>query len=313
MKKTQLKGVVMLMLTAIIWGTAFVAQSVGMESVEAFTFSGIRTVLGGLVLLPFVLVRDRRAMAGMSDGERAAKRVRDKKALVYGAVLGLLFCAAGNLQQFAFYYSTSGKIAFITALYMFFVPLFGLALKKRVSAVTWGCVVMGFVGLYFLCIGPDGLGGVNRGDVLTLICAAIYGVHILLVERFSPQVDGVRLSMMQFFVAGVISCGLMFLFETPRLPDILSAAVPILYAGVLSCGLAYTLQILGQKYTEATVASLIMCCESVFGALAGALLLHERLTGREILGCAIMFAAIVITQVADLLTEKLKRRRSAAA
>ena len=311
MKKTQFKGVVMLLITAIIWGSAFVAQSVGMESVGAFTFNGIRTVLGGLVLLPVVLVRDRRAAAGLDEAGLREKRLRDKRTLIWGVLLGVVFCAAGNVQQFAFHYSTAGKIAFITALYMFFVPLFGLALKKRVAPITWGCVIMGFVGLYFLSIGPGGLGAVNRGDVLTVICAALFAVHILMVERCAPEADGIRLSMIQFFTSGVISCILMLIFETPRLPAILDAAVPILYAGVLSCGVAYTFQILGQRYTEATVASLLMCTESVFGVLFGALLIHERLTGREILGCAIMFAAILISQLSDAITARLRQRKSA--
>ena len=309
MKKTQFKGVAMLMVTAIIWGSAFVAQSVGMESVGAFTFNGIRTVLGGLVLLPVVLVRDRREAAAMDDAQRAEKRLRDRRTLLWGILLGIVFCAAGNVQQFAFRYSSAGKIAFITALYMFFVPLFGLVLKKRVAPITWGCVVMGFVGLYFLSIGPGGLGAVNRGDVLTVICAALFAVHILMVERFSREADGVRLSMIQFFTSGIISCLLMLVFETPRLPDILTAAVPILYAGVLSCGVAYTFQILGQRYTEATVASLLMCTEAVFGVLFGALILHERLTGREILGCAIMFSAILLSQLSDTVTERLRQRK----
>lgn len=311
MKKTQWKGVVMLLITALIWGSAFVAQSVGMESVEAFTFNGIRTLLGGLVLLPFVLARDRHAVRGMDAAGLRQKRTADTKALLCGVALGVVFCAAGNVQQFAFNYSTPGKIAFITSLYMFFVPLFGLFLKKRVPLITWICVLFGFVGLYFLCIGPGGLGAVNRGDLLTFICAALFAVHILMVERFAPGLDGLRLSMTQFFTSGVISCVLMLLFESPQLPDIRTAALPILYAGVLSCGLAYTFQILGQKYTEATVASLIMCMESVFGALASALVLRERLTGREILGCVIMFAAIIVSQLADSMTEQIKKRKEA--
>ena len=304
--KTQWKGVVMLMLTALIWGSSFVAQSVGMESVEAFTFNGIRTLMGAVVLLPFVLIRDRVQGKSMTEEQIKQRKAMDKKTVRCGLILGVVFCAACNFQQFAFEYSTSGKIAFITALYMFFVPLFGLFLKKKVPLLTWACVLAGFVGLYFLSIGPGGLGSVNRGDIRALVCAVFYAVHILLIEKFAPDVDGIKLSFTQFEVSGVITCILMFVFETPQMSAIKTAIVPLLYSGVMSCGLAYTFQIVGQKHTEATVASLIMCMESVFAVLAGALLLHEVLSGREIVGCVIMFVAIVLSQLSELITTKLK-------
>jgi len=304
--KTQFKGIFMLLLTAFIWGSSFVAQSVGMEQVEAFTFNGIRTLLGALVLLPFILVRDSISGKKMTAVQKSARKALDKKTLVYGSFLGIALCAASNFQQFAFNYSTPGKIAFITALYMFFVPLFGIFLKKKVSLLTWLCVMAGFVGLYFLCINPEDITAINKGDVLTFICAILYAVHILLVERFAPDVDGVKLSCVQFAVSGAVSCVLMFIFETPQLQAIYAAIVPIVYAGVMSCGIAYTFQIIGQKYTEATIASLIMCTESVFGVLCSAVVLHEILSGREILGCSIMFAAILLSQVADMITAKLK-------
>lgn len=307
--KTQFKGVLMLMLTAFIWGTSFVAQSVGMESIEGFTFSGIRTLMGSLVLLPVVLLRNHLAKRGLNPAQLAQHKARTKKTIAGGAVLGVVLCAAANFQQFAFNYSSSGKIAFITALYMFFVPLFGLFLKKKVPALTWICTLLGFVGLSFLCINPSDLGALNRGDVLTFICSMIFAIHILLIEKFAPDADGVMLSCVQFAVSGTISCILMFLFETPRMDAILVALPSLLYSGVMSCGLAYTFQIIGQKYTEATVASLIMCLESVFGVLAGAVILHEVLTGREIVGCVIMFAAILLSQVSDLLTEKFRQRK----
>lgn len=306
-QKTQWKGVVMLMLTALIWGSSFVAQSVGMESVEAFTFNGIRTLMGAAVLLPFILIRDKLQGKTMTEEQIKQRKAMDKKTVRSGLILGVVFCAACNFQQFAFEYSTSGKIAFITALYMFFVPLFGLVLKKRVPWLTWVCVVFGFVGLYFLCIGPDGLGGVNRGDIRAFICAIFYAVHILMIEKFAPDVDGIKLSFVQFLVSGVITCILMFIFETPQMGAIASAIVPLLYSGIMSCGLAYTFQIVGQKYTEATIASLIMCMESVFAVLAGALLLHELLSGREIVGCVIMFAAIILSQLSEIILAKFKK------
>lgn len=306
-QKTQWKGVVMLMLTALIWGSSFVAQSVGMESVEAFTFNGIRTLMGAAVLIPFILIRDKLQGKTMTEEQIKQRKAMDKKTVRSGLILGVVFCAACNFQQFAFEYSTSGKIAFITALYMFFVPLFGLVLKKRVPWLTWVCVIFGFVGLYFLCIGPDGLGGINRGDIRAFICAIFYAVHILMIEKFAPDVDGIKLSCVQFLVSGVITCILMFIFETPQLGAIASAIVPLLYSGIMSCGLAYTFQIVGQKYTEATIASLIMCMESVFAVLAGALLLHELLSGREIVGCVIMFVAIILSQLSEIILAKFKK------
>ena len=299
-QKTQLKGVIILLLTAFVWGSSFVAQSVGMESVEAFTFNGIRTLMGAAVLLPIILLRDKKATRGMDEVKLAAHRAMDRKTLRYGVLLGLVLCTASNLQQFAFYDSTSGKIAFITSFYMFFVPL-----------LTWICVAVGVLGLFFLCIDPSSSTGINRGDFFALCCSVVYAVHILMVERFAPDVDGIKLSFVQFTVSGIISCILMFVFETPRMSAILSAMIPLLYSGVMSCGFAFTFQIIGQKYTEATIASLIMCMESVFGVLGGAVLLHEVLTGREVLGCVVMFTAIIVAQISEPLTEKLKGRTKA--
>lgn len=296
-QKTSLRGVLMLLLTAMIWGSAFVAQSIGMESIGAFTFNGIRTLLGAAVLLPFILIRDRITARSMTAEQLAERKRKDRRIWVVGSMLGVIFCVAGNVQQFAFHYSTPGKIAFISAFYMFFVPLFGLVLRKRISWVTWLCVLGGCAGLYFLCVDPAELGVINTGDVLSLIAAMVFAVHILFIERYAQELDGVKISCVQLIVSGVIGCTLMLLTESPQIDSILTAAVPLMYAGFLSCGIAYTFQIVGQKYTEATIASLLMCLESVFGALSSALVLHERLSGREILGCAIMFVSIIISQV----------------
>ena len=299
-KKAELRGVFMLLLTALIWGSSFVAQSVGMESVRAFTFNGIRTLLGAAVLLPFILVRDKITGRSMTVEELEARKKSDRKMFKYGLILGIVFCVASNLQQVAFYTSTAGKIAFVTAIYMFFVPIIGLFIGKRVSLVTWICVFAGFVGLYFLCIDPANLGGVSAGDLFALGCAFFYAIHILLVEKFAPDVDGIKLSCMQFVISGCISVVIMFLFENPQAVAIKSAVTAILYSGIMSCGVAYTFQIIGQKYTEATIASLLMCMESVFAVLAAAVILGDRLSGREIAGCVIMFAAIILSQVAEM-------------
>lgn len=298
--KTQIKGVILLLITAFIWGVSFVSQSVGMKVIEGFTFNGIRTLLGAFVLLPLILIKDHKNSRKMTAAELESKKLMDRRTIRYGIMLGIVFCAASNFQQFAFNDSTSGKIAFITAIYMFFVPLFGLFLKKKVSVVTWGCVAVGFVGLFLLCIDPKHMSTINKGDLLAFICAILFAIHILLIEKYAPNVDGTKLSCTQFFVSGIISCVCMFLFEHPQIEAIQSAAIPLLYSGILSCGVAYTLQIIGQTYTEATIASLLMCMESVFAVLSAAILLHELLSLRELAGCAIMFAAILISQFYEM-------------
>jgi drug/metabolite transporter (DMT)-like permease len=304
MNGKQLKGVLILLITAFIWGGAFVAQTVGLESVGVFTFSSVRTLLGALVLLPVILVRDRITGAKMTLEERSERWKNDKKTIKNGIVLGLVFCVACNFQQYALLYSSPGKVAFITAIYIFFVPLLGLFIRKRVPLLTWICVALGAVGLYFLCVNPAELGSINFGDVLALICAFAFAVHILLIERFAQNADGLKLSCVQFAVCGVIGFVLMFIFEEPSVSAILDAAVPILYAGVMSCGVAYTLQIIGQKYTESAMASLVMCMESVFAVLASAILLSERMSARETVGCIVMFVAIALPNFIGVIQSK---------
>lgn len=297
MRKTQFKGVFILLLTAFIWGSAFVAQSVGLDSVDGFTFNGIRTLMGAAALLPVIIVRE------IKNGKDGLKKTfsfspENITLLKRGSLLGVALCAAGNVQQFAFYDTQPGKVAFITAFYMFFVPVFELLFfRKKVSAITWICVAAGVTGLYFLCVGPQGFSGIVRGDILALICSVLFAVHIILIDRFSPGTDGIKLSFIQFTVAGLLTCVLMFIFEKPSIESINATLPSLLYSGVLSCGLAYTLQIIGQKYTEPSLASLLMCMESVFGVLSSAVLLHQQLLPREYAGCAIMFAAIIISQL----------------
>ena len=205
MKKTQFKGAALLLLTAFIWGVAFVAQSVGMESVQAFTFSAVRMLMGAAVLLPVILIKDRITAKGMSPEQLCERRKNDKKTVIYGALLGVVFCLASNFQQHAFNHSDAGKIAFITAIYIFFVPLLGLFFKNKVTLLTWGCVAIGFVGLYFLCIDGQNLMSVNLGDIFALICAFWFAIHILLIEKFTVGTDGLKLSCVQFLVSGILS------------------------------------------------------------------------------------------------------------
>lgn len=310
--KTSFTGVMLLLLTALVWGISFVSQSEGSKLVESFTFNGIRTVLGAIVLVPVILIKDKISARSMTQQQLEQRKKTDKKTIIYGSFLGVALCLASNFQQFAFVdpNHSAGKIAFITAMYMFLVPIIGLFLKKRVPLLTWGCVVIGFVGLYFLCIDSRGLGSITKSDILAFICAIFFAIQILLVEKFAAECDGVKLSCVQFFVSGIISCICMFIFETPQLSGIKAAALPILYSGVMSCGVAYTLQIVGQQFCEATIASLIMCMESVFAVLAEAAFAAwfamggKVITGREAAGCAIMFGAIILSQISEMKQQK---------
>ncbi len=312
MKKNQLKGILMLFLTAFIWGSSFVSQSLGMETVEAFTFNGIRTLFGAATLLPVIIGMDIARMKKSGKPDKAKVKADTKKLLIGGTAMGIALCIASNLQQFAFAYPdhSPGKIAFITAFYMFFVPLFGLLLKKRISPVTWVCVVLGTVGLYFLCVRGVGFSAITASDLFSLACAVFYAVQILIVEKVAENSDPVKLSFIQFTVSGVLTCILMLLTENPTIDGIRESIFPLLYSGIMSCGLAYTFQVVGQKYTESTVASLIMCLESVFGVLCSAVMLKVMLTGNEIIGCVIMLAAIVISQFSDKIEEILRKRKA---
>lgn len=303
-KKTNLKGVIILLITAVIWGASFVSQSVGAESVEPFTFMAIRTLLGATFLLPFIIVRDKIQAKNMTKEELFIRKRQNKKTLFYGALVGIFLACATNIQQYAFNYSTAGKIAFITAIYMFFVPIAGIFMKKKIPLVTWICVFFGFVGLYLLCFKNEENFVVNRGDVLTVFCALFFTGQILLIERFAKKCDGIKLSCVEFYTAGLITLILMLIFNHPEWEKIKECAPSILYSGIMSCGIAYTLQVVGQKYCEATVACLIMCMESVFAVLSAAIFLHEMLTPREISGCAVMFMAIVISQISDSIRSK---------
>ena len=293
MRKTKPQGVILLLITAIVWGSSFVAQSIGMQSIDAFTFTGIRTALGMLFLLPFTLI--------INKGFDFKKETLRK-----GLILGIVFSIAQNFQQFAFYYSTSGKIAFITAFYMFFVPLISVIfLRKKIAVLTWVSILIGLIGLFLLCINPEDLTNINMGDILALICAVFYAVQIILIDKFLEDgTSGVQLSFMQFFVAAIISIVAMFIFEQPNIADIKTAAPSLLYSGIMSCGIAYTFQILGQRNASPVVASLLMCLESVFAVITAAIFLHETMLPREMAGCVIMFGAIILSQVSESLAAK---------
>lgn len=298
MKKGQLKNSFLLLLTATIWGTAFVAQSVGMDYVEPFTFTFARSIVGGLFLIPCIwFLRKLRIGGGKEETEVHKKYAGATKVEWIGGVCcGLALCAASNFQQLGMTGTTVGKAGFITALYVVIVPILGLFFKRKASFLVWICVVISVIGLYLLCITSDSL-TLSYGDFMVLVCAILFSVHILIIDHFSSQGDGVVMACIQFFVCGIISGIIVLFVEQPTVANLWIAKGPILYAGVLSSGIAYTLQIVGQKNMNPTIASLILCLESVVSALAGWLVLREDLTPRELLGCALMFIAIVLAQL----------------
>lgn len=294
MKKQQipLKNSLLLLLTATIWGVAFVAQSVGMDYVGGFTFNMARSLIGSAVLLPVIWFMGRNSSKKAEEAQGSSSR---KDLLWGGLACGILMCLASNFQQFGIKYTTVGKAGFITACYIVLVPILGLFLKKKCSPFIWLAVAMSVAGLYLLCI-TDGF-SIGKGDILVLICAVLFSFHILVIDYYSPKVDGVKLSCIQFLVCGILSGIPALIFEKPEMSAVLTAWQPILYAGVMSCGVAYTLQIIGQKNMNPTVASLILSLESCISVLAGWVILGQQLSAREITGCVIMFAAIILAQL----------------
>lgn len=301
MKRSEFKGNLILLLTALIWGCAFVAQSVSMDYIGPFTFQCIRSLIGAVVLIPVFLFLDH---GKKKSGNYHTSTAQEKKTqMIAGIVCGIIMTIAGNLQQIGIQYTTAGKAGFITAIYILVVPILGIFMKKKVSAKLWSCVGLALLGLYLLSV-TEGFSAINKGDIYVLMCAIAFAFHIIAVDFYVDKVDGVRLSSMQFLICGLLSGILMFIFETPSINNILAAALPILYAGILSCGVAYTLQIVGQKYTNPTMASMIMSLESVFAVLGGMIILHEIPTMREALGCGLMFIAILIPQLPDKAAKK---------
>lgn len=297
MKKetSTLKNSLLLLLTATIWGVAFVAQSVSMDYIGGFTFNAIRNIIGAITLVPVILIFSKQDPAA---DQNPADRQKARKTLITGGICcGILLCLSSNFQQFGIKYTTVGKAGFITACYIIIVPIIGIFLKKKCSPFIWIAVLLSLGGLYLLCIIPGEGFSIGKGDTLVLICAVLFSFHILTVDHFSPLVDGVKMSCIQFLVCGILSGIPALIFENPNITNILQAWMPILYAGILSCGVAYTLQIVGQKGMNPTVASLIMSLESCISVIAGWLILGQNLSSREIFGCVLMFGAIVLAQL----------------
>lgn len=287
----KLKGNIILFITAIIWGMSFVSQSVGMEYIEPNTFMAIRTLMGGLVLLPVIFVLDK------SKKKQGTYRPTNmKKLLKYGIICGVFLCSAQTLQTYGIQTTTTAKSGFLTALYIIFVAIIGLFMGKKLTGKMVLGILTAVVGMYFLCLFGEKV-SFNMGDGLTILCAVFFAGQILCIDKFVADMDGLKLSCTQFFVAGTINAVLMFTVETPQIGNILSCSTALLYSGIMSCGVAYTLQVIGQKYADPTSASIIMSLESVFAAISGWIILSQSMSGVQIVGCALMFLAIVLVQL----------------
>ena len=292
--KKKIFANIALFLTALIWGLSFVAQRAGMDYVGPFTFNAVRSIIGGFSLLPVI------SIVKLIQEDTRTKEVRHQQHVMLakaGILCGLALFIAMSIQQYCMLFSPAGKAGFITALYIIYVPLISmLFLGQKLSNNVKISVFIAVIGLYLLCFKED-TGGFSYYDILLLIAAFFYGVHILVVNYFSDKVNAVKTSCGQFFVVGLLSMPLMFLYETPTWANIVACKTPILYAGVLTCGVAYTLQIFGQKYTAPVIASLILCLESVFAVLGGAMILHETMTIKETLGCVLMISAVILSEL----------------
>ena len=287
----RMKNNILLVLTALIWGCAFVAQSVGMDYVGPFTFNMARFLIGAVVLLPVIWFMDRQRKTG------AEKGAGQKTLIIGGICCGIALAVASTLQQWGILFTTVGKAGFITAMYIVIVPLLGIFIGKKVRPLIIGCVAIAVVGFYFLCM-TESL-RLGLGDFLVLLCAIAFSIHILVIDHFSPKVDGVKMSAIQFLTAAIISAVPTLLWEQPVFTEILQAWQPVLYAGVMSCGVAYTLQIIAQKNADPTVASLLLSLESVFSVLAGWVLLGQGLSLKELFGCVLIFCAIILAQLPE--------------
>lgn len=292
MKNKAMLGNILLIITALIWGCAFVAQSIGMDYVGPFTFNGTRCIVGGIFLFIVNILFD--AFKKKKGTYKKTEKSEQKELIKGGIVCGIIVFAASTIQQFGIAQTTVGKAGFISVLYILIVPFFSVLLRQKLPKMIWLCCALALSGLYLLCVNESL--SLNKGDFIVLISSVVFALHIIAVDRFAPKVDCVKLSCLQFLVAGAISVVFMFIFEKPDIKSILSAWLPILYAGALSGSVGYTLQTVAQKWTKPSVASLLMSFESVFAVLAGAVILHQIPTLREAVGCILMFISIIIIQ-----------------
>lgn len=293
MTKTQLKANILLLLTAAIWGLAFVAQKVGAEHVGAFTFNGIRFALGSISLIPLILFLNKKK--GENEESKSNDRDSLKHTIKAGIIAGCALFIATSLQQMGVMGTTAGKAGFITGLYMVIVPILGLFLKQKVNKSTWIGIIIAIIGLYLLSINEDF--SISNGDLLVLIGSVGWAVHILLIDNFTKKIDPLKLSSIQFATCSILSLIMAIIFEDINMVGISGAMVSILYGGLLSVGVAYTLQVVAQKNAKPSHAAILLSMESVFGALGGAMFLGERIGARGLVGCILIFIAIIISQL----------------
>lgn len=314
MNKNPIKGVTLLLIGSFIWGTTFVAQSMGTDHLDAFSFNCIRNFIGVFALIPVLLwqvctkkegVNIVQDIVSCNNSPTSAEKgsflselrsVFTRDLIIGGIICGTALCLASNFQQMGIESSTVGKSAFITTLYIVLVPLLGLFFKKKLPFQIWCGVILAMIGLYLLCMKNEAF-VLEIGDIYLLLCAFFFTIQITAVDYYAPKVNCIALSMMQFFVTAILSGICMIFHSIPTWSDILGGMIPLLYAGVLSSGVAYTFQIIGQKHLAPTVASLIMSLESVFATLAGWVVLKEYLSTKELIGCGLVFTAVILTQL----------------
>lgn len=282
----------MLFLAALIWGFAFAFQSQGMDHMGPLTFNGVRFLIGAIVLVPVIFIFQK-------PGKRKTVTAENVKVTVLGGIVcGLCLFAASSLQQFGIQYTSVGKAGFLTTLYIILVPIIGIFFGRKIPVVVWIGAIISVIGMYLLCVSETM--SINKGDIFAFCCAIVFAFHILSVDYFAPKTNGIVLSCLQFLTSGVCAMICAFIFEQPSVTEIVNGIMPLLYVGVMSSGVAYTLQILGQKNAEPTLASLIMSLESAVSVLGGWIILNQRLTGKELLGCFLMFVAVVGVQIFDV-------------
>jgi len=283
----EYKAALLLVLASVIWGFTFAFQSQAADLIQPFSYNGIRMLIGAVVLSPL-------ALKGMR--KRGSDAVYRRNLIRGGLLCGVLIAAASVFQQYGIGLTSAGRAGFITSIYALLVPVFSIAIGKKVSPGLWVCVFAGLLGLFLLSTGAES-GKIGTGEIMLMVCAVLFTFQIMSVDHFAPFVEGPDISFIQFLVGGFISLVFGLIFETVSWQIIKAAMVPILYAGIFSCGVAYTLQIVGQKYVQPTKATLILCLESFWAAVGGALILGERMTGREITGCVITLGAVMASQL----------------
>ena len=287
-------GPVFLTSAAMIWGLSFVFQKEGIDFIGMFTFNASRLLLGSAAMIPVLLFTNKKNKSSV-DSAKEKKKFLTKKEIKSIVIVGIFLCIALNFQQAAFYDLEAGKIGFITSLYMIFVPIFSLFLRKRPSMMIWVSVLLGLAGMYLLTVGGKAEFRLGKGEIMALCGAVFFALHIIAIDKVGADIDSVKLSCGQFFVAGILSLIPMFIFEKPDLHSVAQAAVPILYAGIMSSSVGFTFQVVGQKMTEPSIASIFLCLESVFSVLFSYFLIPDQtLAVTEYIGCGIMFAAVLL-------------------